>query len=328
MQTSGPSWNWFPDGVDIEFQPIMTAPPDAIVSVEFLDAEGRPSERHEGRLMHGGRGAEGHSISVEFYGGLRMLLLLPSAQDVQGSIEVKVDIHRRPPADARDSLALNRLLKTWPGSVRLAIDDSPFLTGNLDNHGTTLPVDFAILEQFADDYDVLQRHAGQRRLMPPDIPVLDRVLARVARIVLEGGCAFLPPPFALGGTLSIGPDRDVTELRELLTAPPAALVIRTNPFFLPVCDLQVDIGPAYIYGPDTRVQDAERLVLALDEGNADGAKFNYQPSPQYGWRVMRRDMDELVTDDASLIPIPWEAVEVDEHSALVPALATSAATSP
>jgi hypothetical protein len=327
VQTSGPSWKWFPDGVDIELQPIMTAPPDALVSVEFLDADGRPSERHEGRLIHGGRGAEGHSISVKFYDGLRMLLLLPSAQDVQGSIEVKIDIYRRPPADARDSLALNRLLKTWPGNVRLAIDDNPFLTGNLDNHGTKLPVDFVILEQFADDYDFLQRHAGQRRLMPPDIPVLDRVLARVARIVLDGGCAFLPPPFTLGGTLSIGPDRDVTELRGLLTDPPAAVVLRTSPFFLTVCDLQVDVGPAYIYGPDTRIRDAESLIRALDEGSADSTRFIYEPSPQYGWRVMRLDMDKSVTDDASLIPTPWDAVDVDEHGALGPALAASAATS-
>jgi hypothetical protein len=310
LTTSGPQWQWMRGEYDFELEPVARAAPDAALRLELTDANGAFLGEHEGVVTHVSTGVVGHTLEARFYSGLVLQLLLPRDKDQPGTGNISLSVHRLYPADARDSLALFRVLGASVTSLRAFIDDTQVAGLTLTDQRLDDDTSRDVLEQFADDFDFLQRHARTRRMLPVNISVLDRATARTARMIIEGACVFLPPTTRFSATIDTGGERRwIEQLRETLLRGHAMLA-RIPDLRVDVAGLAVSVGPVALYAPSVRIHEADRLLPMIDRGEVDGERITYVADHLGGWRGAR--LPESGAPE-SWTPAPWGLVDANEH---------------
>ena len=313
----GPSW-WKPQDEpgDLLLMPADRPTPDAVLTLDLLTESGTVEESYEGQVEHVGAQVLGMSLTAVFLGGVSLQILMPQDRETPGKMHATVDIHRLSPADARDSLRMYRLLLSAAYDIRVTLNGASFIARPDAAAASRPDTSMLVLEQFADDFDALVSRTGKRRLMPAEVPALDRALARMARIVLDGSCALLPPQATFSGTIETGGDpAHLSQLRSQLEQP-RTVVIRRDPVGVRICGVDISLGPVIVYGPEVRVRDANRLLALLEHGQVDGEKITLEPSIEHGWRIAPLGFDDEVTDHQLLNPRPWAGVDLPEHPAL------------
>lgn len=312
--TGGPQWQWFAGDNDIVLEPISPEVPDAMLRLLLTGPDGDPLGEHEGPITYIAPGALGHTLTARFYTGLTMELRLPADPSTPGQIDLTVSVHRLFPADVRDCLALYRLLSTPGVTVEAFIEGQDVFRGIMNGEvADERDERRAVLEQFADHLEILQRHARLRRALPVEISGLDRATAAAAVLVLEGKCTYLPDPITFKAVIDTnGEQQWIDQLRDSLMRP-HAMIARLANLTLDVAGLPVSIGPVGLYSPSVSIKNADQLLSLLDRGAVDGQRITYVADEHSGWRIV-----PLLEPGVSLNwePAPWSLVGIDEHVAL------------
>jgi hypothetical protein len=110
--------------------------------------------------------------------------------------------------------------------------------------------------------------------MPESAPVIDRILARVRRILLEGGIVAAPNAQAFNLILS---GIDTPERRESLCNTGQFVQLSRDPYEIEVDGRRLPIGPVYVLHPEAFTENATEAIEALKAGNAEGFHLRTKP---------------------------------------------------
>jgi hypothetical protein len=98
-------------------------------------------------------------------------------------------------------------------------------------------------------------------------PVIDRILARVGRILLEGGIVAAPNAQAFNLILN---RTDTPERRESVCNTGQFVQLNRDPYEIKVDGRRLPIGPVYVLHPEAFTENATEAIEALEAGNAEG----------------------------------------------------------
>ncbi|GGK54876.1 hypothetical protein [Nocardia camponoti] len=245
------------------------------IELRLSDENGKPVTSHEGVIAHLGTGTSGLSIESKFYDGrlaTRIMFPIGKQSDVETTLQTSRNIGGAQPWQARNVLHLVRQLRTLP-KIEVFIEDTFLLSMN--NPGNETDLDDLILEEFADDLDILQRHCDKYFALPAVISPMDRISVRVARIILEGGMVAAPHSATVTGYLS---GEDSPELRAALTGPNPVLIEFDN-YALTLAGRELSIGPVWVFHQATTVVDSDAAIAALESGTQAPVEFEPGSDP-------------------------------------------------
>jgi hypothetical protein len=304
----GPSWQWGPQVGDFEIQALQNPRPDQSFFIELFDVRGTSLGRHEGFVEHTGHGTSGGTITARFYQGLLLQWQLPFDSSVPGTCNMTINIHRLDVADARDSIRLSRQLAAETFRIELSTDGDLITAGEIHPSSVEQPEDLLIFEQFADDLQVLLNRTGSRRRLPATATPVDRAMARVGRLLLEGKSTLLPPMSTFDGIVDTKEDPNTAEeLRRHLTTPGALLLLRSS-FKVSIADIPFDFGPVAVHSTAAGIKDGDSLLQRLDTVGIEGEKISYQAHPDVGWLILPHTGSAAPHE-----PAPWGLIGMEEH---------------
>ncbi|ARK05977.1 hypothetical protein B8281_15895 [Cellulosimicrobium sp. TH-20] len=308
-----------PDFVQIDGPGILTLEygktprPEERFTVRLIAPDGSQLGTHDGVVAHAGGGPEGVTLELDFYGGLTIRFLLPHDKARPGNAELNLEVGGVMVADAADALTLRRVLCRETARVEILREGQVVSGLTLDPFND--PVDPALdaLDQFANDLAFVERHAGGRRRFPARYTPFDRLVARMARLALEGQCVLVPPFISIHARIEEDlPPEGVDEVGMVLASRRPMRHQRPS-FELDFGGLAYDIGPVLLYSPNVGIADSGRLLRLLDEGKIGGERVTFSPDEAEPWRLVHLPTWD---DHARLVPVPWEAVGIDEHGSL------------
>ncbi|GAA3385117.1 hypothetical protein GCM10017750_62430 [Streptomyces racemochromogenes] len=149
---------------------------------------------------------------------------------------------------------------------------------------------------------VVQQHARHHFSVPSELRPADRVLLRIARLLIEGHC--VANPFLASLSIELN-GQDSPVLRALLTGGGAANRALLPTFTFPFADRELPLGPVHIYHPHVRAEDAEQALQALAAGRAEGHHVTLRPAGGEPYRLYLARVGDT-TDLSTLTPTPLE----------------------
>lgn len=287
--------------------------PEERFAVRLLAPDGTQLGTHDGVVAHAGGGAEGGTVELIFYGGLRIRFLLPHDKARPGNAELDLEVGGIMVADAADTLTLRRVL--CRETARVEILREGLVVSGLTLDSFSDPVDPALdaLDQFANDLAFVERHSGGRRRFPARYTPHDRLVARMARLALEGQCVLVPPFINIHAQIEEDVSPEGVADAGMLLASQNPIRHQRPSFELDFGGVAYEIGPVLLYSPKVGVADSGRLLGLLDKGGIGGERVTFTPDPSEPWRLVHLPTWD---DQARLVPVPWEAVGIDEHPSL------------
>lgn len=287
--------------------------PDAPITIRLLASDGTPLGEHDGAVTHSAPGASGATLELCFYNALtvRFLLAFDLAEPCNANLNLAIE--RLMIADAADAMALRRLLCEETARLEILHDSEVLALLSLNTPRTPTDSLWNAREQFANDLAFLERRSGSRRRLPKAYTERDQLLARVARLALEGHCVLVPSflNFHFKAAHNMSPE-DTRELAQVLESP-KSFVTRIKTARLDICGISCDLGPAWVWSPVVTVSDADRLLGRLHEGLIGGEQINLVPADEQPWRLVHHPAWD---PEAPFIPEPWKLVDIDEHTSL------------
>ncbi|EFL29372.1 hypothetical protein SSOG_09086 [Streptomyces himastatinicus ATCC 53653] len=118
-----------------------------------------------------------------------------------------------------------------------------------------------------------------------ELPPLDRIVLRMARLLLKGHCVISPFMPQLGLTLD-GPDSPT--VRAVLSSEPHAMQARSEEFAITVAGRHLDLGPALCFHPRATApaQQTQRALAAVKTGRGDREKSTMRPKGRERLRLL------------------------------------------
>jgi hypothetical protein len=235
-----------------------------------------------GRVTYAERGRLGGSIKAAFVDGkLEAEFFIPLVEpgentEVGAGIAMSFTTADALPSAVRDVLRIFREVQTAT-KVELYIDGMHATTVGgvsptaIDGYDQEL----LIIEQYADDLNEVQRRVGSYFNMPESAPAIDRILARVGRILLEGGIVAAPNAQVFNLVLS---GTDTPELRESLCNTGQFIHLNRDHYTIEVDGRTLPIGPVYVVHPEAVTENAAEAIEALQAGNAEGFHLRIRPT--------------------------------------------------
>ncbi|WP_259256830.1 hypothetical protein [Tsukamurella ocularis] len=265
--------------VKLLLSPVSEAPGIGMtVELRILDENGELTNSHDGKVSYAGDGTEGFSLDLAFcHGKLTVQLLYPRDMGPgdTGTICLSYDLADCLPYEVLQVFALARGIKTAPRfELHLAGE------GLLMALNTNQPVggddeQSAILEEIAEDLDVLQRHSGVHFTLPSEFTDKERADLRVARILLDGGLA--ASPSARSYTLPLDCVEDSPQLRALL-AGPFRMEWPARELAVELAGKTMRVGGVTVFHPSAVAVNGPEVIAALESGDTDEVSVRFAPS--------------------------------------------------
>lgn len=238
----------------------------------------------EGRITHAAPGQIGGSIEATLCSGnLDVRLRLP--HDIEpaatsGSdfpppgLDLRLNYGTVRPSIVEEVLSTYRVL-SFAGRLKFFVNGDFLATVAMHGHQTAEEYDEDLLaiEQFAYDLDVVQRHTNFFFDIPDELHPGDRVMLRVARLLIEGHIVASPRArvFTAGMT-----GVDTPEIRAPLLEP-QSIVWPAGPYAVEIAGRELIIGEVYAVHPQVTAINGDEAIAALDAGRADGFQVRFRP---------------------------------------------------
>ncbi|MEV6279119.1 hypothetical protein [Nocardia sp. NPDC051832] len=238
------------------------------VELRFTDEDGALFGSHEGRISNLGTGPHGMSMKATLYDErVSVELTFAPSTDEQvapPAAELSTNIGGARPRVVADVMGFVRQMRTTR-KLEVFINGD-FVLSVLAHADTAAEEDDElIVEEFATDLDIVQRHCGQHFAYPVPKSDMERVALRVARIVIEGGIVATPD----AGVVTVAwPEQDFPQLQELLDTERGQVAFRFD-YAVRLGDRVLPIGLAWVFHDAVEVLDAQAARDALEAGDSD-----------------------------------------------------------
>lgn len=251
------------------------------VELRILDEIGELTNSYDGKVAYAGDGTEGYSLDLAFCNGkltVQLLYPLNMGPGDTGAISLSYDLAESMPYEALQVLVLARGIKTAP---RVELHSAEGLVMALNTNQSPSgesadDVDHAsILEEIAEDLDILQRHSGVHFALPREFTDKERADLRVARILLAGGLA--ASPSARSYTRPLNGVEDSPQLRSLLTAP-FQMEWRAQAISVELAGKTMRVGEVTVSHPSVIAVNGPEVIAALESGDTGGVSARFAPS--------------------------------------------------
>ncbi|MEV7135733.1 hypothetical protein AB0N24_22970 [Arthrobacter sp. NPDC093128] len=279
----GPDW-FREDAGDvqlIEIPPEDPMPTDhnTRVTLEFLDDAGFVRANHQGLLTRKSRGQKGIAFTALFYGVFELDAEIPFEGPSAGNLSVSLVT---PDAAVSDVKKASRVLEDFKegATIQILWEGKRLLRAATDKKAPGL-ID-PVTELLIDDLLVLEEKLNATFVVPATLTNRDRVMIRVARLLVEGWSTWLPPGVSLTAETSDDPPEKLAGHLRARTA-----VLMRNPAMpIEIQGSKFNLGPVIVHHPDTVVRDWETVVQTLAEGAAVGTVVNFDPQGEQLIRVI------------------------------------------
>jgi hypothetical protein len=289
------------------------------LELRLFDSDGNKVASHEGVISHADTGAAGGSIEGKFCDGrLHVKFLIPL--NIAGSLELahstagahmSIDISRGGrPAVIHEVLALARLIR-FTARIEVHLDGQlATAMGQLPDSPQDYDADHLIIEQLAEDLDIIQRHCGRFFDIPELVKFKERVEIRVARLLIQGHIVAHPGAKELACVLD---GEDSEELRRDLMSPRTFVQKMSGDHEIAVGGRRMSIGPVYVIDPEAMPVNGADAIAALDRGEAEGFVVRVRPAknPYFCLALANRPAEELDLRWQAL----WDLIGVDQPGA-------------
>jgi hypothetical protein len=142
------------------------------------------------------------------------------------------------------------------------------------------------------------------------LPVAEREMIRVTRLLLEGNAVLMPGFEELNGTLVDEPPEQVLALADGA----AAFSGSFEPFHVTILDHKIDIGGVSWFHPGFEADNPDDIRAAVEGGRTGGTPFKLKATDGSPARAFLTD---LWTDpNKPIIPVPLGLTGISEHPAL------------
>ena len=254
------------------------------LELRTYDQDGGQPASFEGEITHADSGALGRSLDVAFCERrLHVKFRFPHHENQEATFAAKAElsfsIPKARPSVIQDLLFTARQI-TGAGALELYIDGA-----QLTRAGGIEPVTIEeygleklIIEQFAYDLDILQRHCHTYFDIPETISGSERVAVRVGRILAEGGIVASPRVRTL--TMMLAGD-DSPKLREVLSRPSQVHSKIADTYVVKVANKTLPIGQVYAVHPKATATNGEEAIAALDAGTATKFPVTFVPGDDH-----------------------------------------------
>ncbi len=230
---------------------------------------------YKGIVSQAASGVAGFSIVAKFFGIVSITTSFPKDENQSASVNFSCELANADPEDVDQGL---RLLEHLTGcdSVSLHVDGERICTGSIvggksEEHGS----EFAAIRQFASDLAVIGTATDNHLLFPKDVSALDRIHARVARLLLEG-CVVRAP--AVGNMTIEFNGEDDPGIRAVLDGNPVSIRTGCATYPLSIAGKDIDVGPLAVWHSSISVENRAEALACLDRGDAGGFKLKLHPS--------------------------------------------------
>lgn len=271
---------------------------------------------YEAEVAHFDDGHLGSSLDLLLCEGqLRVRLRIPHVlgDDEFGSAKARLgyDIPKARPGVVAELLAAARqirsaaMLELYAGDIRISKmkGSGPV---SIEEYG----VDKLVIEQFAHDLDVLQRHCKTYFSLPAAISPRDRIDVRVGRILLDGGVVASP---AARTFTAIMTGVDAPNVRQALRRPWMLAKEAEQPYVVKIDGKALTIGNVYVIHPEATVLNGEDAIKALDDGAAENFAVDLVPGEDnYFFLALA---DNAITDYLGAPITLWSLIDIEQPDA-------------
>ncbi len=306
----GPEWfhqNGAIERIEIRAADRLPADQQISVTLEFLDEDGFTRASHQGVMHAKSDGERGVAFLATFYGMLEFDAEIPYAASSPGNFGLTMEFANARVSDAQGVLQLLRDFDS--GSViQVLFEERKFLKGLAT--GDVQLVDRS-MELLVEDLGVLERKLNAKFRVPAEISHRQRVMLRVARLLVEGNATWMPSETSLTGTLSGKSDDGM----KMLLSEGSAVTMPIPAFGVEIQGSKFNLGPAVLYHPRTVVRDAAEVTEALEAGTAAGREVAFDPQgDRLIWVMPGKDHEEGLPETLpwNLPGIPMPGVEHQE----------------
>ncbi|GGK82241.1 hypothetical protein Sme01_38340 [Sphaerisporangium melleum] len=312
FEIEGPAWlSEKTSNIALEWSPLrMPETRDVTLELRILDTHGRTLSAHQARVRHGSYGYEGRSIKATFYNVADLLFLFPHDRELPSTLDYSYSVAGSHPSDLFRAM---KLIEALHGEATGEIFLNGLSLGLLAFTRHDSPEKVAHLAEvrrwrtLADDLDVVQRHCDVFFPIPDELPGLDRVFLRIARLLVEGKCAIHPTMRVLTGKLA---GSDSPELRRVLGGSPQCLALSVPDFTIEIGGNELRLGDITLLHPRVVALNSREALSALDTGSAENLVIRLQPENGEHFRAF---LPAKWPDDHKLIaPTPWRLPEFTE----------------
>lgn len=259
----------------------------------FHDTAGAVTASYTGRVKNLGSGSSGHSYDIDI-NGAHLQVLLSHDEDLSGTLHFSFS-QKDAPSQALKQLKLWRRVRAG-GLFALTIDAQSSVHGELTAEEDVHDEDLEQWRLYAEDLQAVQEFCEQELPLPDEICGRERIMLRVARLVLDGRCVI--SPFHRSRRIALT-GRDDEIVRAVLSGKPQAFALIDAPFSVAIAGRRLDLGPVCGYHP--RVAAAEgrlEALAALEVGRAEGARVVLRPVGGEHYRLYLASGDR----DRPLVP--------------------------
>ncbi|MGD1173401.1 hypothetical protein ACKUVQ_08965 [Mycobacterium seoulense] len=293
------------------------------LELRLFDANGKNVVSYEGVVSHADIGTAGGSIEGKFCDDRLHLKLLipfdaigqtpapPERPRVRLGAHMSIDLSRPGrPGGIQETLALARLVRIAPrievridGELVTAVGQAPGEADDWDN-------DYLVIEQLAEDLEIVQRHCGQFFDIPAEITFKERVELRVARLLIQGQIVAHPGAKELTFILD---GQDSEELRADLNNPRTLVLRMPGDHEVRVGGKTLSVGPVYAIDPAAKPVNGAEAIAALDRGEGAGFRVRVRPAtnPFFCLALANRPPEALDLRSQAL----WSLAGVDQPQA-------------
>ncbi|MFE2560247.1 hypothetical protein ACFXGT_30355 [Streptomyces sp. NPDC059352] len=300
LSISGPDWltKTFKN-VEVTWRPAGPPPGSgAPAELAFIDGKGRVTGSYAGKLSGLGSGNLGRSIDVAVPGG-QIRILNPFNSAVPSKLAYNFSLEGLTPHDAMKAVRLRRRLLEG-GDFQVTVDGQIAGAGQLPHVAT--PDVLRRLDQlhlFVEDLDVVQRHTDQYFPVPFELPAVDRIALRMARLLIDGRC--VASPFSRTLTITVTGAEDPS-MRQLLSGQPQSVRLTSPDCAVQIAGRSLELGNACMFHTRVVAQDGPSALAALDSGAVE-KEIILRPADNERFRMFLTDTPD---DGLPLTPTPFD----------------------
>lgn len=264
-----------------------------------------------GQATVSGRGSRGGTLHTSFRHCLTIDWRIPDGTGAGGA---EFSFSMGAAESAADALAVMRLLRVLrPGcSVEVLVDGHSAFLCNLTGAIEDWTDD--VTDSLVDDLAFLERELSLSVKVPEEVTVEERLMVRIARMVLEGRCAIWPFTDTLAGELNGTLDDGV----RMTMSGPFAFSMTAEGFTINFSGSSYEIGDVQLVHPHTEIPRASEHLAALERGDGAGRRVEFRAGDETPFRIFSpaRWAERWQDSDRLLRPEPWGLPGVDEHPRL------------
>ncbi|MFE7935570.1 hypothetical protein ACFU6S_43990 [Streptomyces sp. NPDC057456] len=288
------------ENAEVRWGPAEAGPAAGVeADLVFLDGD-QITASYPGTLKHLGLGSVGRSVRMELAGG-RLQLLMPQNPQAAASLTFSFSLEGLEPAAALRVLRLHRRIAAG-GTFEVRTGAGAVGGGEIPPSPEAVYRDFAQLQLFLEDLEVVQRHSEQYFPVPDEVTREERIVVRVARLLADGHCVVCPFLPEVRLTLN---GRDTPAARALLGGEVQPLHLPCGAFAVQIAGRRLELGPVFVSHPEVAVAAESRgpALAVLTAGRGDGVEVGVRPVGGGRFRLVLQN-SPTTTAASGTTPVP------------------------